>query len=578
MNKNILEQIIGGKRMHHNLTPNSTLNNLFLLSELANQIIIYSNIESPDIIVDNNDPLFEIVGLSFDGNLVGRKTKYYTKIILNESKCFDSIEIQSLCRQAVDAPSCYWQYISYIKIKYNGVEYSIGKTYESDIDHSFKQHLKFRCGPIEYISNKCFISGVGIHNDGIICLQVISFKDNDDSLIDNLVYGKGVTTLIESNIDNKLPKNLLLKENFDLIFGKPKSPDYILDIENFIMDYHMIGIEDPDVLQLFMLVFSRQMRWTSTKQALTVYYPLFTKLIDRVIEEKNYKIIHSVFRLDRTMNYLIYSHENLKSKSKPNPNPQSQPTVFHKYVDLVVKMKHLWSPLVFAMNKCLDITRSQISYNCYHLASLSDNKTTKFFGVITFICQMALMVLLGISFLDKSISQIFPLTEGRVIIPLIFIFTLMISYKQISNSLDYKRIFYGRVFWSANWYDLFDFISNVICSVIIIFFNFFILSFNDKVLDIVLNSVASLFILELDDSVVFDTPDTINNMIRNKLITEFNSDVYVIPEVYFNSEGNKTWINKGVNRLNDKDFEINFNELTIVKKKSLELDELKFNV
>lgn len=557
MNKNILEQVLGGKRMHNNLTPNSTLNNLFILSELVNRIIIYSNIDSSCTIIDNNDPLFTIVGIDFDGNLVGRKTEFYTEIILGDSKCFDSIEIQSLRRQAVDNPLCYWQYISYINIKHNNVEYKIGKINEPDVDHEFKSNLKYRCGQVESIVTKCFISGIGTHNDGIICLQVISFKDNDTSMLDNLVYGKGVTTLIESNIDNKLPKNLLMRENFDIIFGKPKSQNYILDIENFIMDYYIIGLEDPDVLQLFMLVFSRQMRWTSSKQAITIYNPLFTKLIDRVIEEKNYKIIHSVFRLDRVMNHLIYSHDSFQSK----------PSVFHKYNDLLIKMKHIWNPLVKSMTKCLDIARSQVSYNCYHLASLSNNTKTKFYSIITFICQMSLMVLLGINFIDKSITQIFPIIEGRVIIPLIFFFTLMISYKQISNTMDYRRIFY-----TGNLFDLFDFISNVISSIIIIFFNFFILSFNDQVLDIVLNSVASLFILELDDTAVFDTPDSINNMIRNKLIEEFNDNLKLIPEIYFNSDENNTWICKDVYKLNSNDFEIDLNELTINKKNLIKVD------
>ena len=65
-----------------------------------------------------------------------------------------------------------------------------------------------------------------------------------------------------------------------------------------------------------------------------------------------------------------------------------------------------------------------------------------------------------------------------------------------------------------------DYFSNVICAFIIIIFNFFLLSFNYSVIDIVLNSVASLFVIELDDSAVFLSSDSLQDLLKQQLIDE----------------------------------------------------------
>jgi hypothetical protein len=142
-----------------------------------------------------------------------------------------------------------------------------------------------------------------------------------------------------------------------------------------------------------------------------------------------------------------------------------------------------------------------------------------------------LISLIGVNF-SKIEDKIFPLIEGRVIIPIIFIFTIIIAWKQTSNTLDFRSIFPDLKYKKMGLLDLF---SNIICAVVVIFFNFFLLAFNSSLIDIVLNSIASLFIIELDDIAVFITSDAITDLYKQKLIQELLINFKNIPAIYFDT-------------------------------------------
>jgi hypothetical protein len=582
------EKIIGAKRLNKFLTPNSTINKLYLISETYSKIVFYKSLN------DTTCHNFYIVGIEFDGILIGKKSKYHTEIDKNENNIFQELEIQTALKQSSDNPNLYWQYITYINIKIDDTDHKIGFKQNSQ-KIEYMKHYYIEYAEPEIIKN-CIISGVGIFNNGVGCFQIIYYLEKTlesnsnitksepnsnitkseqfdyDILFDgsnksnDIFYNRGFITLVDACVDSRLSKDVLEIELQKNIFVKPL-PNNILDIENLVMDFGLIGIENYEVFDLFMLLFNRQMKWTSTNEILLLYYPNMLNIIEKAVIEKNYKIVNAVFRIDRMINHFIYLENNSSYK----------PTAFHKHKDLIIKIKHMWQPLVLTMQKVKQIQLLQVSLNCYHVANISKNKKNRLFAFICFICQIALMVLLGLSVANKNFGMIFPLVEGRVVIPLIFIFTIMVVYKQISNTIDFYKIFPN---YTKTLFGVCDILSNVISSLFILFFNFFVLSFNDQIIDIVLNSVASLFIINLDDNILFETPDKQLLLIKNKVVRLLNYYIDKIPNNLFNNDDQTIpytpWkVSNGVIKLNTTEYMFNDNlEISPINKHDFVLDDI----
>ena len=107
----------------------------------------------------------------------------------------------------------------------------------------------------------------------------------------------------------------------------------------------------------------------------------------------------------------------------------------------------------------------------------------------------------------------------------------------------------------------------------IVIFNFFLLSFNTSLIDIVLNSIASLFIIELDDIAVFLSNDSLMDLIKQNLINKMFYKFSNINVIYFNNTQNHydTWVyhNSPLLKLNAKHYELDKNTMEIIKKENV---------
>jgi hypothetical protein len=246
------------------------------------------------------------------------------------------------------------------------------------------------------------------------------------------------------------------------------------------------------------------------------------------------------------LNHIIYNFDNnitpSKLKKKNLNIPGKEETILHKHKPLVIKYNKVWKCLSEVIKKCQEVHHSQITLNCYHIALLSNDYINIMYAIITFLCQTGLIILIGINFKDSDINNIFLLTEGKVIIPIIFVFTCMISYKQMSNTKDFHSIFFEKKYLSCNYViiTLMDIICNFLFCITVVIFNFFLLSFDTSVIDIVLNSIASLYIIQLDDTAIFISTDSIMDLIKQRLLKNLFDKFNTIPSIYFD---NKTWYN-----------------------------------
>ncbi len=609
------EFVIGGKRGNKNLHEDHILQSMYLITDMYDKLVFYytlnNNNNSNNDNNDNNVKYTIINGIKFNDKIIFGKihdddniTKFSETIYINSKKpYFDSIKIQNKIMPHIENTNLsqnteYSQFINFIEIIYNDEIISIGEEGVPGPINNNSYYLE-----TEKVDKACIISGVGLSNYGIFCLQIIEAIEGkfDSNAIDNFTYGRGDIGFVESKIDTNTFKTDFTKKIFIDTFDLSKTDYFHIDIptpndmynskvkselqklnletrlklsiEKFIMDYQLIGLEDAETLSVLTYVFSQIAYWSPNEDGLHRYYPMFLSLLDRAMVDRDFKVIHTVKRLHRMLNHLIYLKEEDKDELDIKKTigiyiPEKKLTLFNISKPLLIKLNKIWKCFSKIANKAQRVHQSQISLNAYQVALLSGKNYR--FSIITIMCQICLISLIGINFNNTKMKNIFPLLEGKIIIPVIFIFSCIMAWKQITNTWDFRCIFPDLRFYFNGFLDVF---SNYICAITVVIFNFFLLSFNNSLIDIVLNSIAALFIIELDDVAVFLSNDSIMDLFKQKLIDEMFNKFSKIPSIYFNNPINKndTWLyinsinNKGHGRFilegdEDKESDDSFNE------------------
>ncbi len=508
----MIEYLVGGSRPKYELTPNSVSISTILFTEIYSKIIFHTFYEENT----NN-----VCAIEIDNDImIG--TKYNESKALSiefeeDKNYFDSMVFQQVIKQAGDNKSLYWSNITYLEIVYQGTKYTMGELKPVKlVELHDKQGVLLKYDFLEPIalSNPFYISGINIHNAGICALQIIEFQKSEHLDFKNIKtqfsYNQGKVGIIEA-----------------------KSEMGEFDLTHMIMDHNVVCYENIEPIQLLQLLYERMRGWTNGRSVISTYYPKFISLIDKAIIKRDYDVIHSVLRLDRYLKSLIQRDIVLNHHKK-----------YQEDLGLTVKLYQIWHPLAQTMELIQKIHNADVELNCYQVAYLSNTNMDYMYASVTILCQMSLLVLLGLSLLEVNIDKIFPLYEGRIIIPIIFIFTHFVVKKQSTNTMNFRELFQDMNYTFLGVCDLF---SNVGCAGLVLVLNFFVLAFSDSLIDIVLNSLAALFIIELDDSMVFISNDNKDDLFRQKVIYFLNQQLKNIPNIYFTPS---SWKNKNMYKLN----------------------------
>jgi hypothetical protein len=608
----LCERVIGGKRGNKNLIESSLLDSMYLLTDMYSRLVFYYTITNEDSIIQGVEFNKKIIfGIKYNDNeLDTKKCKKIIKID-GKNKYFDYIKIQNCIKPVTNSipnrETEYRQYICYIQISYMNKEYTIGvegspgapcTIQNNNLNGIIDERYYLET---EKIEKPCVISGVGLCNTGFFCLQIIESLNGiiDESCIEQFTYGRSEIGFIESKIDTNTFKTDFSKKVFINTFDFSKTDFFHIDIdsnendcdfnkkvraeiqilnletklkltlEKFIMDYQLIGIDDPEVLSLLTFIFSRIAYISPTEEGLNRYYPMFLSLIDRAIVNRDFTVIHAVKRIHRMLNYLIYKENEDEDIIRIKKTvgiyvPEKKTTLFNIEKPLLVKLNKIWKCFSETANKSQQIHQSQISLNAYQISLLSGQYYG--FSIITFLCQICLIGLIGVNFKETNVNKIFPIIEGKIIIPVITIFSCIMAWKQMTNTRDFRNIFPDLKWKYLSGY--LDIFSNYICAIAIVIFNFFLLAFNASLIDIVLNSIAALFIIELDDTAVFLTSDSLMDLLKQKLINEMFDRFKKIPSIYFNSNLNNTW------KYNDSNILLELNrERYLLNEDNMEIEE-----
>ncbi len=523
----MIEYLIGGSKPKERLTPNSVPISSILFSENYSKIIFHILYEENT----NNLCAIEIDNDIIIGTKYAKSTSY--EIIFEKDKhYFDYMEIQEVIKQAGDDKSLYWSNITYLKIVYQNSTYEMGtkkpigmvKLHDAQnilLEYDFLTPI--------VVEKPFIISGIITHNAGISSFQIIEQiieLNKDNNLNEEIFYNRGSVGIIEG-----------------------KSCDEF-KLKDMVMKHNVICYENNESMILLDLLYERMRNWTNGKSIISTYYPKFLSLIDEAIIEREFDVIHSVLRLDRYLKSLIQRENLIFDKHKK----------YQEDLGLTVKLYNIWKPLANSMRLVKQIHNADVELNCYQIAYLSNNKIDYMYALITIVCQISLLILLGLSLLSVNINHIFPLYEGRIIIPIIFIFTHFVVKKQASNTMNFRELFPDM---NSTFLGVCDLFSNVVCAGLVLLLNFFVLAFSDSLIDIVLNSLAALFIIELDDAMVFISNNAKDDLYKQKVISLFNKSLKEINEIYFWAS---TWKYNNINKLNSESFEVNRNLCTIIEK------------
>lgn len=161
--------------------------------------------------------------------------------------------------------------------------------------------------------------------------------------------------------------------------------------------------------------------------------------------------------------------------------------------------------------------------NCYVIAYLKDDLQHKLIAFLAFIVQFALTYVLLMNVVhDDEDKKLFPreLKESSVLVPILTAFTILLVLKPLSSLLNIRRAYPDAK--SLFYIDLF---ANGLLGLAIIVIQFMIIAKQDNRLDFVLNSIAAIFILELDDNCVFVDEDEITDLHRQKLMKLFRQKI-----------------------------------------------------
>ncbi len=526
----MIEYLIGGYRSKERLTPNSYAISTTLFSEIYTKIIFY-------MYADKNT--HNLCAIEIDNNIIiGIKYENVEKleIIFEENKpYFDSMVIQQVVKQCWDDKNLYWINTTYIEIEYNGKKYELGEKHKEGVEEGEDNgiQLKYHYVKEEIVKNHFYISGINLHNSGICALQIIEMNHeeiNDFEKIQHLFsYGQGKYGIVEAKCEQ---------------------------IEKMIMDERIISFENNSVFVLLDLLYMRLARWTDDNSVIRTYYPKMLALIDEAIIEREFDVIHSVLRLNRYLKYLIIRNEEFSKRKRLQHN-----------LGTVVKVHKIWNTISEIMELIQEIHNADLELNCYQISYLDNDNINFIYSFITIICQIGLILLLGLSLLNTNKRDMFPLIEGWIIIPIISIFTVLIVSKQFTNTLEFHKTFPDAKDTFVGKCDIF---SNILCAIVVVILNFFILSYSDNLIDIVLNSLAALFIIELDDTMVFISDNAKMDLYRQKCISILNEKLYSIPSLYY---GKNTWEFKDGFELVDKNVYVNRELCEICyKEESLEIN------
>lgn len=400
---------------------------------------------------------------------------------------FEEITVQTSFARYSDSddPNLHynWRGINYLKLVSNGIKVcELGKCEDAggqlvdDGDTLYNEPCT--------VKGKFIFTGIGVDKFNICLFQL---ADYDSEAVSEMFRGSQIPGLVLS-ANEKAPKGLPKLEHFKFI-----------------------AVEDSSVLETFQELVSLTTEW-EVEDATSSMLPQFLTLLSDSIDNPN--VLHSILRLSHLMAGGVENFNFFTSKDKPLQEEVAFSNMFA-----------VWGSLTKTIVLVKTISDNKPKPNLFECAMLRDDIGFKLLACLVGLSQIALGVCLVVYSWDDLSS--FWKFEPAIAMSFVSSFLVVLSVKnQLADCLTFRATFPEVCKKLVNWpLAIMDILVNIVFASAVVVLTFVLIGGADELLDIVLNSVAAVFIISLDDDVNPLDEDDVKDLIKDYLITDLISNL-----------------------------------------------------
>eukprot|EP00484_Ammonia_sp_Unknown_P020072 CAMPEP_0197031464 /NCGR_PEP_ID=MMETSP1384-20130603/10460_1 /TAXON_ID=29189 /ORGANISM="Ammonia sp." /LENGTH=842 /DNA_ID=CAMNT_0042460997 /DNA_START=56 /DNA_END=2584 /DNA_ORIENTATION=+ len=535
-----------------------------------------------------------------DSFFVGTKqndTKQENIFEVSGFRYFKAIECQYFymrfqkSKQFVFYASHYLCGINYLKlVDDRGREYVFGKKEPQENEVSFHDEPMNMTNiedatptPHSYVSHviqetgKLYITGILRSKYGILALQVADLIE-EHSFGDSLFYAyrllknQGVHSVEYDQHKHPIDYQDDPKSKFRRIVSY-----YSLDAEYPIYFENFVCCENAEILKLFNLCCEYAIRDDNPSYNIM---PEFLGVIEECFDG-DMAVMHSIMSIERLLNDIIQTNF-IKYRNKVGlKNCYFDPDDFtvllgeENLFKYVLKIKRYWTVLYESAKFCKRLIKYTPNINAYTLSYLDGSPINRMRSIIVFLVQMLLFYNLVISLTDADIidwQQQWEDYRAEFLVFAVFLGVALIFLvrKQITGYFEFRKVFMMtlRTMTMDIWLSA---VINLGMSVLLIPLSCIIIVYSDNSLELVLNSVAALFVLELDDEVV-DLALNDEKSIYLEYINQYILVANLVNDASLNNYNRlitRNWHYNFVYKINTKEMTIDFDPDVDVEKSAL---------
>ena len=530
------ELVLGARRPHDiNLTNNSVLTSFGLVTEAYSELAIGEY--NPSLELDGN-----VVGgfeFKYNGDKVVRgfdDLDFSSKCIKFEGPpILDRIEFQLRTVACSDAQHLSKTVIGYLKLKAGDQVIEVGRTIDGCEEIKGLEH---RAPPVQILQGKLVIVGVGVTMFGPSAIQVADFtaagtNTELESAIATVAYGRSAIAIEELSTDqrsvNSEVEQLVCKDCLPVM-----PAERIEEMKDLINKMAQSGAfytfdEGPQIVN---------------SSAFNLCKQKYLGMLEAALRNNDHPSIKATLRMLRALNTPAdpdaEAFRVLGSTLRPHHfvSTRSSP---------VTRLQLLGAPLNHAMSMVNRIVCEKPTLNCYSYCYVKPSSYNLAVATATFVLQIAMLALLGTDSYSTVMDWIsgeatpFALWEAIPFAAAVaFYFSLLMERQSSASSCFYSIFRNNKCEHSSKWHRapyhqkmpygtlvrLFGTIVNQWLLWALLVFTVVLLASAESRVDLVMNSLAAAFVVELDDMVIDVDDDGVKDcyfeVVRAELLDEWD--------------------------------------------------------
>ena len=409
--------------------------------------------------------------------------------------------------------------------------------------------------------NNIYIIGLVRSNKNILGIQFCDLMDDGD-----IIYAYQMSKHLSISSNDSYKSNNVRIHELPKWSHDPKVTKKNLDPKRYLFE-SMICVIDNEIIDMFNLFVGYCVNIDDCRIDLKEIYEEITQMC----VEGDISKIHSIMSLQRYLNYCIQQNDTTLLNNENSLLSEKFRSLFNKDTQYkyLIKIQKCWNIAYEIAKFGKNIHYYQASFNAFTVTYLDDSINNKVASLFSFIGQMSLTVLLIYGIINSYNENDDSSDENEGIdatyVSMAVIMGIIILYLvkvQISSHASFCKVFglkyMGLHKDALSIYVLLSFLVNCVVAVFLIFISIIIMMNSSDQIEFVLNSIAVLFVLELDDQIIEVSDDETESMyfnyiINNYIITGLNN---INPHYFEFSEKWHYYFNLNINKAT---YEIDWN-------------------